>query len=76
MADLLRSEADKISEISGIKLVQSKVRELVVMGGYYPSGWEFNFGGEDPESTAYVLQHWPSNVSVTYSGGELVRIPL
>lgn len=41
------------------------------MGGQYPSGWEFNFGGEDPESTAYVVKHWPEDVPVTYSGFEL-----
>ena len=71
LADLLQSEADDISGMSGVQLAQSKVRELVIMGGMYPSGWEFNFGGEDPASTAYVLEHWPSNVPVTYSGGEL-----
>jgi inosine-uridine nucleoside N-ribohydrolase len=71
LADLLRSEADHISEMSGLQLARSKVRELVIMGGMYPSGWEFNFGGEDPASTAYVLEHWPSNVPATYSGGEL-----
>ena len=71
LADLLRSEADDITEMSGLQLVRLKVRELVIMGGMYPSGWEFNFGGENPTSTAYVLEYWPSNVAVTYSGGEL-----
>ena len=41
------------------------------MGGQYPSGWEYNFGGTDPNSTAYVLSHWPKSVAVTFSGGEL-----
>lgn len=71
LADLLRSKADHISHLSGLQLISAKVSELVVMGGQYPSGWEYNFSGEDPESTAYVVQHWPKNVSVTYSGGEL-----
>ncbi|PKK46909.1 hypothetical protein CI102_9727 [Trichoderma harzianum] len=71
LADLLRSKADHISHLSGSQLISAKVSELVVMGGQYPSGWEYNFGGEDPESTAYVVQHWPKNVNVTYSGGEL-----
>ncbi|KAL6696855.1 inosine-uridine preferring nucleoside hydrolase domain-containing protein [Trichoderma pleuroticola] len=71
LADLLRSKADHISHLSGLQLISAKVSELVVMGGQYPSGWEYNFGGEDPESTTYVVQHWPKNVNVTYSGGEL-----
>lgn len=41
------------------------------MGGQYPSGWEYNFGGSDPNSTTYVLDHWPKTVAVTFSGGEL-----
>ncbi|KAK3055608.1 hypothetical protein LTR09_003528 [Extremus antarcticus] len=43
------------------------------MGGTYPSGWEYNFGGVDPDSTAYVLDHWPKTVPTTYSGFELGR---
>jgi hypothetical protein len=71
LADLLQSQTDKISSFSGVDLVRHKVSELIVMGGYYPSGWEFNFGGGDPASTDYVLKHWPKNVAITYSGGEL-----
>lgn len=71
LADLLRSEADETSSLSGPDLISAKVSELIVMGGAYPSGWEFNFGGQDPESTAYVVQHWPKTVAVTYSGYEL-----
>jgi hypothetical protein len=41
------------------------------MGGQYPSGWEFNFGGSDPAATARVLAHWPRSIPVTYSGAEL-----
>ncbi len=71
IADLLRSEADYISPLSGVKLLAAKVSELIIMGGRYPSGWEYNFGGTDPNSTAYVLDHWPKTVAVTFSGGEL-----
>ncbi|CAO2650807.1 Nn.00g091040.m01.CDS01 [Neocucurbitaria sp. VM-36] len=71
LADLLRSEADHISALSGVKLLEAKVSELIIMGGQYPSGWEFNFGGSDPNSTAYVLDQWPKTVAVTFSGGEL-----
>lgn len=74
LAHLLQSESDRSSTFSGPDLISSKVSELVVMGGKYPSypsGFEFNFGHQDPESTAYVLQNWPRNVSITYSGYEL-----
>lgn len=52
-------------------LVSSKVAKLVVMGGRYPSGWEFNFGGSDPASTIAVIENWPKHIPITYSGGEL-----
>ncbi|KAL7817969.1 inosine-uridine preferring nucleoside hydrolase domain-containing protein [Trichoderma aethiopicum] len=71
LADLLKSEADHISPLSGLELASRKVSELIIMGGEYPSGWEYNFGGVDPGSTAYVVHHWPKSVNVTYSGSEL-----
>jgi hypothetical protein len=71
LADLLKSEADHISHLSGSQLISVKVSELVVMGGQYPSGWEYNFGGIDPKSAADVVNNWPKNVKITYSGYEL-----
>jgi hypothetical protein len=71
LADLLRSPADSISTLDGLDLIFQKVNKLVVMGGAYPSGWEYNFAGSDPESTAYVLEHWPEDVPITFSGVEL-----
>lgn len=56
---------------SGYSLVQSKVREIIIMGGTYPGpGWEFNFG-EFPLATKSVLGNFPPNVQVTFSGFEL-----
>jgi inosine-uridine nucleoside N-ribohydrolase len=40
LADLLKSEVDHISHLSGSQLISAKVSELIVMGGQYPSGWE------------------------------------
>lgn len=71
LADLLKSEPDKISSLSGKDLISSKVKELVVMGGNYPSGWEYNFGDMDPESTDYILRNWPKTIPMTFSGFEL-----
>lgn len=71
LADLLRSAPDNYSSSAGVELIASKVRELVVMGGTYPSGWEYNFGGSDPASTKFVVDNWPPDVAITYSGSEL-----
>ncbi|KAF2269106.1 nucleoside hydrolase [Lojkania enalia] len=71
LSGLLNSTADKFSELSGYQIVEKKVRELVVMGGAYPSGHEFNFFGDNPLSTAHVLNTWPKSVPVTYLGLEV-----
>lgn len=71
LAELLNSPADDISPLTGSSLVSAKVKELVVMGGKYPSGWEFNFGGSDPVSARQVVESWPRDVPITYSGFEL-----
>lgn len=71
LAALLATPPDAISPLAGPALVAAKVAELVVMGGRYPSGWEFNFGGGDPAATYQVVNGWPRGVPVTFSGGEL-----
>lgn len=52
-------------------LLGSKIHELVIMGGNYPGGWEYNFGHQDPACTARVLHDWPTNIPITYVGFEL-----
>lgn len=54
-----------------LNLVEARVAELVVMGGQYPDGWEYNFGGVDKTSTKMVIDSWPKTVPITYSGVEL-----
>lgn len=71
LADLLTSTPDVHSPLSGAELIAAKVKELVVMGGTYPSGWEYNFSGHDPQSVATVLESWPPAVPITFSGSEL-----
>jgi hypothetical protein len=71
LSGLLNSTADEHSSLSGVELIKSKVLELVVMGGSYPSGAEYNFFGDNPFATAHVINNWPSSVPVTFSGGEL-----
>lgn len=70
LADLLRSPSDVHSPLSGVELVGQKVAELVVMGGRYPAGWEFNFAS-NISATRTVLEEWPATVPVTFSGYEL-----
>lgn len=47
----------------------SKVSELVIMGGEYPFGHEFNFSGYNITATAEVVSKWPGKV--TFSGFEM-----
>lgn len=65
------SSSSSSGSSSGYSLVQQKVREIIIMGGTYPGpGWEFNFG-EFPSATKTVLENFPPNVQVTFSGFEL-----
>ncbi|KAL4891363.1 inosine-uridine preferring nucleoside hydrolase-domain-containing protein [Aspergillus ambiguus] len=69
LAGLLSSAPDLNSPLSGRDLVATKVSELVVMGGAYPSGHEFNFAGYNVTATAEVVNTWPGRI--TFSGFEL-----
>lgn len=67
--DLLFSQPDQWSPLSGRKLVANKVAELVVMGGQYPIGGEqaeWNFGACDAARwTRAVLEAWPTPIVFT-----------
>ncbi|KAH9228749.1 hypothetical protein K456DRAFT_1874661 [Colletotrichum gloeosporioides 23] len=69
LSALLNSTADSYSELTGPELVAMKVKELVVMGGDYPSGYEFNFWYDDPNETAHVIHSWKS--PIVYVGFDL-----
>ena len=69
LEQLLKSGPDEYSSLNGSKLVKLKVREWICMGGSYPTGnEEFNFNIY-PQSTKYVLSHWPT--VATFVGFEL-----
>lgn len=68
LRNLLASPADSISPLNGRDLVARKVLQLVVMGGAYPSGSEFNFN-VDPAATAAVINNWPTRA--VFSGFEV-----
>lgn len=69
LSGLLNSSGDSYSDLNGVVLVERKVAELVVMGGGYPSGHEFNFWGYDSLATAHVINNWKG--PVVFSGAEL-----
>ncbi|KAJ9637124.1 hypothetical protein H2199_007410 [Coniosporium tulheliwenetii] len=66
LSALLNSTADNLSPLPGPELIKAKVAKLVVMGGEYPSGYEFNFWGDNPLHTAHVVNNWPGKI--TFSG--------
>jgi hypothetical protein len=61
LARLLDSKPDRFSTLTGADLVKKKVKRLVVMGGRYPQGKEWNFE-QDPKAAARVMADWPTPV--------------
>jgi hypothetical protein len=58
LSGLLNSTADSYSRLSGPELIAAKVAELVIMGGEYPSGYEYNFWGGNASLTGHVVNNW------------------
>jgi len=66
---LLDSPPDSISPLDGSQLIAQKVKELVIMGGGYPSSTgENNFEGNAGAARA-VTANWPTKI--VYSGYEV-----
>lgn len=59
LIQLLDSSADVYSPLTGTQLVKDKVKYLVVMGGDYPTGEEWNFK-MDPSDYAALFSTWRS----------------
>ena len=68
LANLLKSNGDSYSPLSGKALIKKKVKLLVSMAGIYPSGKEFNII-EDAASSKEALESWPTQV--IFSGFEI-----
>jgi inosine-uridine nucleoside N-ribohydrolase len=68
LSDLLNSHADDICPLNGIELVTKKVKQLVVMGGSFPLGTEWNIKTDIP-SAINVTENWPT--PITFAGYEL-----
>ncbi|KAE8155331.1 inosine-uridine preferring nucleoside hydrolase-domain-containing protein [Aspergillus avenaceus] len=69
LSGLLSSSADAYSPLPGSALVATKVKELVIMGGAYPCGHEYNFYGYNASAAAHVINTWPGRM--VFSGAEL-----
>ncbi|KAJ7248507.1 inosine/uridine-preferring nucleoside hydrolase [Mycena rebaudengoi] len=71
LSGLLNSTADAYSHLTGPELIRAKVAELVVMGGDYPSGYEYNFYSDRPMLTAQVINTWKDLTSMAFVGDTL-----
>lgn len=77
LSRLLASEPDDVSPLSGKKLIEGKVRRLVVMGGNFDGRklTEFNIVKDIP-SAKNVLENWPTEVVITpFELGERILFP-
>lgn len=62
--NLLNSQPDNISPLSGKELVIKKVKSLVSMAGKFPSGSEFNVH-MDSTASINVFSSWPGEIIFT-----------
>ncbi|MBE7175315.1 MAG: nucleoside hydrolase [Mucilaginibacter polytrichastri] len=68
ISNLLQSEPDEYSNLSGEALIEKKVLKMVSMAGKFPSGSEFNID-EQIAASKYVFGHWKK--PVIFSGFEI-----
>lgn len=68
LQNLLLSQADEYSSLSGKELVGKKVKQLVSMAGQFPSGKEYNVY-VDPQASQFVVNEWPT--PILFSGFEV-----
>ena len=76
LKNLLQSKPDMFSSLTGNQLIKQKVKQLVSMGGRFPSGSEFNINRDFP-SSKFVYENWPT--PVLFSGfeiGEKIKVGL
>ncbi len=70
LKNLLQSEPDKYSGLSGKELVKKKVAKWLCMGGNFPAGpKKANFYRPDPASTVYCVREFPK--PVVFAGWEV-----
>ncbi|MFA5816942.1 MAG: nucleoside hydrolase [Bacteroidales bacterium] len=62
--NLLKSQPDNISLLTGKELVIRKIKRLVSMAGRFPEGREFNVY-MDSTASEYVYKNWPGEIIFT-----------
>lgn len=68
LKDLLLSEGDEFTPLTGRELVARKVKHLVSMAAHFPVGREFNVYCDAPASVE-VVTNWPTEI--IFSGFEI-----
>lgn len=68
--DLLKSQTDEYSDLTGAELVKKKVKRMICMGGQFPYGRETNIKNA-AEAARYVNANWPS--PILYCGYEIAN---
>ncbi len=68
LGNLLNSQPDNNSPLSGKELILKKVKRLVSMAGRFPGGREFNIY-MDSTASKFVFENWPGEV--TFTGFEI-----
>jgi inosine-uridine nucleoside N-ribohydrolase len=63
-ANLLKSQPDNISPLTGEELIAKKVKLFVSMAGHFPQGREFNVYN-DSLASEYVFNIWPGEIVFT-----------
>lgn len=61
LKNLLLSNGDEISPLTGKELIRKKVRHLVSMAGVFPKGREYNIYS-DANSASTVIHNWPTEI--------------
>lgn len=61
LSKLLESVGDEHSSLRGYQLVTLKVKRLVVMGGGFPEGNEYNLH-KHPDASIHVASSWPTPI--------------
>ena len=83
ISELLNTNADEYSELSGIELVKKKVKIWVCMGGAFPGGGPECNVNTTPINTKFAIDNWPRPIlfsgreigSVVFSGSRLIELP-
>jgi len=83
VAELLNSTADDYSDLTGVDLVNKKVKLWVCMGGIFPDGGTECNTTSSPIQTKFAIDNWPRPIlfsgmeigSKIHSGSRLAELP-